>query len=199
MSKKSKVTVAYSGIVLCTLYLVVVVAFIATKLKLFLSGMEVMTIISALFVPFLIEAVIAHALPEKNFWIYIARIFALCCLLLTVSAHFINLTVTNVLINEGINVPTYFQIGQWPSVEMAADYLAWGMFLGLAFISAAIAISNIAKLRKMQITVLVCGILCLIGFVGPIINNQNIWFIAVAGYTLGIILISIGLLRLNRQ
>lgn len=41
------------------------------------------------------------------------------------------------LINEGVDVPSYFQIGQWPSVEMAIDYLAWGFFLGMAFICAA--------------------------------------------------------------
>ncbi len=199
MSKKSKATVAYSGIVLCTLYLIVVTAFITTKLKLFLSGMEAMTIISAIFIPFLIEAIVADTLPGKSWWRHLSYIFTVCCLLLTVSTHFINLTVTNALIHTGINVPAYFQIGQWPSVEMAADYLAWGMFLGFAFISAAIAISNIAKLRKMQIIAFICGILCLIGFVGPIVNNQNIWFIAVTGYTLGIILVSIEILRLNRQ
>lgn len=199
MNKKAKVTVAYSGIILCTLYLIVAAAFIATKTKMFLSGMEVMTIISATFIPFLMVAIVTDTLSENSWWRHLTYTFTSCCLLLTISAHFINLTVTNALIHNGISVPTYFQIGQWPSVEMAADYLAWGLFLGLAFISAAIATSNIAKLRKMQITILVCGILCLIGFVGPILNNQNIWFIAVAGYTLGIILISIELLHLNYQ
>jgi hypothetical protein len=199
MSKKAKVTVAYSGIALCTFYLIVVAAFITTKLELFLSGMEVMTIISGIFIPFLIEVIVADTLSENSWWRHLTYIFTVCCLLLTVSTHFINLTVTNALIQTGINVPTYFQIGQWPSVGMAADYLAWGLFLGLAFISAAITISNIKKLRKMKITVLVCGILCLIGFVGPIVNNPNIWFIAVAGYSLGIIIISVQILRLNRQ
>lgn len=198
MSKKAKVTVAYSGIILFTLYLIVVAAFITTKSRLFLSGMEVLTIISAIFIPFLMIAIVADALSEKSSWKHLTYIFTVCCLLLTVSAHFINLSVTNALIQNGVNVPTYFQIGQWPSIEMAADYLAWGLFLGLAFISAATAISNIIKLRKLQKTIFVCGILCLIGFTGPVVNSQNIWFIAVAGYTLGIILISIEIIRLNR-
>lgn len=198
MSKKSKITIAYIGIVLCALYLIIVFGFITTKSSLFLSGMEFMTIISAIFLPFLMIAVVADDLSEKSWWRDLNYIFTACCILLTVSSHFINLTVTNTLIYNGNNVPKYFQIGQWPSVEMAADYLAWGLFLGLAFISASIAISNITKLRKIKITTLVCGILCLIGFVGPIINIQNIWFIAVAGYTLGIILISIEIICLNR-
>ena len=29
------------------------------------------------------------------------------------------------------DVPFYYQIGQWPSVEMAIDYLAWGFFMGI--------------------------------------------------------------------
>lgn len=199
MSKKAKVTVAYSGIILCMLYLIVVAAFITTKARPFLSGMEVLTIISAIFIPFLMAAIVADALPEKSCWKHLTYIFTACCLLLTVSAHFINLTVTNALIHNGVKVPACFQIGQWPSVEMAADYLAWGLFLGLSFISAAAAISNIVKFRKFQKTIFVCGILCLIGFMGPVVNNQNIWFIAVAGYTLGIIIISIEIIRLNRQ
>ena len=199
MSKKAKITVAYSGIILCAFYLIVVVAFIATEARLFLSGMEILTIISAIFIPFLMEAIVADTLFEKSFWKYLTYLFTACCLLLTVSAHFINLTVTNALIHNGVNVPAYFQIGQWPSVGMAADYLAWGLFLGLAFISAAIAISKIVQLRKMQKTIFVCGVLCLIGFMGPVVNNQSIWFIAVAGYTLGIILISIEIIRLNHQ
>lgn len=157
-----------------------------------------MTIISALFIPFLMEAVVADVLPEMNCWKHLTYVFTACCLLLTVSAHFLNIAVTNILIHNGIKVPVYFQIGQWPSVVMAADYLAWGLFLGLAFITAAIAISNIKPLRKMRKTVLACGVLCLIGFIGPVVNNQNIWFIAVAGYTLGIVIISIELIRFNR-
>lgn len=34
---------------------------------------------------------------------------------------------------KGNLVPVYFQIGFWPSVEMAIDYLAWGFFTGHAF------------------------------------------------------------------
>lgn len=45
------------------------------------------------------------------------------CALTSVS-HIVNITVTRVLISDGIEVPAYFQIGFWPSVEMAIDYLA---------------------------------------------------------------------------
>ena len=46
-----------------------------------------------------------------------------CGVTLTSVAHIVNITVTRRLISNGINVPDYFRIGYFPSVEMAVDYL----------------------------------------------------------------------------
>lgn len=50
--------------------------------------------------------------------------FMACICTLTSAAHIVNITVARTLISEGADVPAYFQIGFWPSVEMAIDYLA---------------------------------------------------------------------------
>lgn len=69
---------------------------------------------------------------------------------------------------------------------MAIDYLAWGFFMGFAFLCIGIAIKNRDKTERIiKITLLICGILCLIGFFGTVFVNENIWYIAPMGYGLG--------------
>jgi Na+-translocating ferredoxin:NAD+ oxidoreductase RnfE subunit len=61
------------------------------------------------------------------------QVFMSCACSLTAAAHIINIAVTRRMISDGVNVPIYFQIGYWPSVEMAVDYLAWGFFCRSCF------------------------------------------------------------------
>ena len=123
-----------------------------------------------------------------------------CTCALTGGAHIVNITVTRKLINEGVNVPVYFQIGFWPSVEMAIDYLAWGFFMGLAFLCVGLsAKSNDKSKRIMKLNALLCGILCLVGFFGTIFINENIWYVAPIGYGIGTMIICIQLLRYNKD
>ena len=128
MTKK----ISIIGIVTCILYFVSVGVFLITKTEISLTVWELMTILSA--------PVVLWVLLELSTRVSIAAIykkamlaFMACTCALTSAAHIVNITVTRKLISEGIDVPTYFQIGFWPSVEMAIDYLAWGFFTGLAF------------------------------------------------------------------
>lgn len=157
MINKQRFIIAYMGIFLSILYLIVVAAFIVTSSPIFLTGMEIVTIISAPAILLLIESILIDAPLGKKLWRQSALLFMSCCMVLTVAAHFVNLTVTRPLINKGIEVPEYLQIGQWPSVEMAIDYLAWGFFMGLAFICTSLAISNEYHLKKLKVTILCVG------------------------------------------
>jgi cyanate permease len=78
----------------------------------------------------------------------------------------------------------------------ANDPLAWGFFMGLAFIftSLSLAVEN-PKIKKIKITAMVCGCLCLLGLLGPILDITSIWFIAVAGYGIGTPVICVLLLE----
>ncbi len=94
--------------------------------------------------------------------------------------------------DDGVAAPTYFQIGYWPSVEMAVDYLAWGFFNGLAFLCIGIAIKNKDKLQTMiKATSLICGVLCLVGFFGTMFINENIWYTGPMGYGFGTLILCI--------
>jgi cyanate permease len=101
---------------------------------------------------------------------------------------------------EGIEVPLYFQIGQWPSVEMAVDYLAWGFFMGLAFICLSRPlISTDKEVRGLRTVSLINGILCIAGFIGALFINENIWYLAPMGYGIGIVILCVMAIRIEKN
>lgn len=160
--------IVYLTLGVSVLYLFVANGFLLFKLDAFLLGMEIFTILAAPMILVLIISLVADSASDRAVWKHAAISFASCTMVLTVVAHFINLTVTEALISDGIAVPGYLRIGTWPSVEMAIDYLAWGFFLGLAFWATAMALSGDEK-KGIKASFMVCGSLCLIGMLGPII------------------------------
>ena len=193
MTKKISVT----GIITCVLYFLSVGLFLITKSEAALTVWELMTVFSA--------PVVFFVLLELSGFLSITLIYKKamlvsmsCTCALTGAAHIVNITVTRRLINEGVNVPDYFRIGFWPSVEMAVDYLAWGFFTGLAFLCVGLSGKSMDKSkRRMRLNALICGLLCLIGFLGTVFINENIWYIAPIGYGIGTLIICIQLLRYN--
>lgn len=187
-----------AGIITCVLYFISVGLFLVTKSETALTLWELMTVFSApvlLFV--LLEIAVLASAPAvyKNTMLA----FMTCACALTGVAHIINITVTRPLISQGIDVPYFFQIGFWPSVEMAVDYLAWGFFTGLAFLCAGIAVKIKDKTKRhIKITLLISGMLCITGFFGTIFINENMWYAAPVGYGFGSMVVCIQMLRLKR-
>lgn len=193
MRKKIFVT----GIITCILYFISVVLFLIRKTEIALTVWELITVLSAPVVLFvLLEISTVLAITSTYRKAMLAFMSATCSL--TGVAHIVNITVTRALIREGLDVPTYFQIGYWPSVEMAIDYLAWGFFTGLAFLCLGIAINDKDKSKSsIKTTLLTCGILCLIGFCGTAFINENIWYVAPMGYGIGTMIICIQMLKMS--
>lgn len=186
--------VSLAGLVICFSYFIVTFIFVMTGSQSWLSGMEIITVLSGLFmVPFVI---IMPFHDNRKAYKLLAIIAATSCMLLTSAAHVVNLTVTTPLIASGGNIPEYFQIGKWPSVEMAVDYLAWGLFMGLGFIFSSFAIERQSNYKLLKSTTLICGMLCILGFFGAVIINENLWYIAPIGYGIGSVVICIELLTL---
>ncbi|MBR6095167.1 MAG: hypothetical protein IKP92_09145 [Lachnospiraceae bacterium] len=178
--------IAYIGIASCILYFISVGAFLITHTEIALTIWESMTIFGAI-----VEAVVliqvSTFLKTPDALKKAMLVFLSCVCALTGAAHIINITVTRKLMAEGVEVPSYFQIGQWPSAEMAVDYLAWGLFMGLALLCIGMPILENDKRRKaMKIVALISGILCISGFCGAVMINENIWYIAILGYGIGI-------------
>ena len=178
--------VALTGIVSCILYFISVGAFLITHTEVALTIWESMTIFGAI-VETIVLIYVSSFLktPDTVRKAMLVFLSSLCAL--TGAAHIINITVTRRLMAEGVEVPAYFQIGQWPSVEMAADYLAWGFFMGLALLCVSLPLrENDRRLKAMKIVAFISGILCIGGFCGAVMINENIWYIAILGYGIGI-------------
>ena len=195
MTKK----IAIIGVFTCILYFISVGLFLITKEEAALTIWELMTFLSAP-VELLVLSELSNLVNATAIYKNAMLVFMACACALTSVAHIVNITVTRRLISEGINVPEYFRIGFWPSVEMAIDYLAWGFFVGLAFLCIGFATNSKDKQKLIiKVTVLVCGMLCLSGFFGAIFINENLWYVAPMGYGLGSMIICIQMMRFAWQ
>lgn len=76
--------------------------------------------------------------------------------------------------------------------------MAWGLFVGLAFLCIGFATDRKDKQKLIiKVTVLVCGMLCLSGFFGALFINKNLWYVAPMGYGYGSMIICIQMMRLK--
>lgn len=199
MSKNAKLCIYYIAIADSVLYLLVVMGYFIFQTSTSLTCWETTTIISAPIILLVLLSILDTANNDKEVFKTSAIVFMGCTTALTATAHFVNITVTRVLEANGIGIPYYFKIGQWPSVEMAIDYLAWGFFMGLALIFTAVAMTSDADMKKIKYTTYICGGLCLLGMLGPLLGNEILWFIAVAGYAVGIPVICIQMILLHKK
>ena len=187
------------GIIAIILYFLSVGSFLISHAEIALTIWELMTVISGPIV-LLVLLELSHRLSSPDLYRNAMVAFMACTCALTGVAHIVNITVTRRLISDGVEVPLYFQIGQWPSVEMAVDYLAWGFFMGLAFICLGLPLTPTDKtMRGLKVISLINGILCLIGFIGALFINENIWYLAPMGYGFGLLILCIIRLRKDRE
>ena len=178
-----------AGIFTCILYFLSVGLFLITKSDAALTIWELMTVVSGPVVLIVLIGLSEFVSTPGNYKKAMIA-FMGCACALTAAAHIVNITVTRALVQEGVNVPTYFQIGYWPSVEMAVDYLAWGFFVGLSFLCIGIPIKSVDReKRRIKVISLICSLLCIAGFIGAIFVNENIWYLAPMGYGIGLLIL----------
>ena len=181
---------AISGIVGVIAYFIAVALFLITKFDWALTLWEIMTVAGAL-----LEAAILITVTDKtemsSLWQTFMKISLTGMLILTSLAHFTSIGVVRPLATQGAEIPEYFQIGTFPSLEMTADYTAWGFFLGLAFMCLYFGIT---KSKVMKILSGVCTGLCFIGFIGSFFN-ESLWYFAPWGYGGGFLIMCIYMLR----
>lgn len=189
--------VPYIGLFACLCYFVTTIGLILTGTTVFIVLMELATVLST---PVLL--VIFMCMPTENkhhkeIAKKLSSIFMSSCMILTSVAHFMNLAFIMPLMKEGFVIPTYLQIGQWPSALMTVDYLGWGFFMGAAFLSSSYAVDK--NNAAIKYTLFICGVLCLIGLIGTVLINANCWYIAPMGYGIGNAIICIELIAYNKS
>ncbi|MEW6179433.1 MAG: hypothetical protein AB1522_05845 [Chloroflexota bacterium] len=63
------------------------------------------------------------------------------------------------------------------------DILAWHVFFGLAFIFSGLSLKGIKELSAPRLLMIFSGILALLGLIALPLNNMNLRFIGIFGYT----------------
>lgn len=187
--EKNLLRFAITGIVGEILYFISLTLFLASKTEWALTSWEIMTVVGAI-----IMLIVLTALSEKTAIKSVCRTFMLISLsgtvFITAAAHFTSIGVVRPLVSQGKNIPEYFRIGFSPSLEMTLDYVAWGFFMGLAFLALFFGVKD----KPLKIISVICGILCLSGFIGSFFS-ENLWYFAPLGYGFGFLIMCIYILR----
>lgn len=189
--------IPYYGLVAVMCYFISTLGLVLIGNSTFIILMELSTILSAPILLLIFIAMPTSQEHDKEIAKMLSIIFMACCMILTSIVHFTNIAFIMPLHNSGVEIPIYFQIGQWPSALMVVDYLGWGFFMGLAFLVSSLAIRK--EYRFLKNTVLVSGILCLLGLIGTVIINDNCWYIAPCGYGIGSAVICVELIIINKS
>ena len=165
-----------------------------------LIGWEVGIILGAPVMLVVLLSILENTNDNIKSWKFMSVAFMTCTIALTWLVHFVNLTVFMPMAANGIIVQDYFIFGQWPSVPMAIEYLAWGGGMGLAFIFGAFALSTESiYLKGIKHTMIVAGCLCLLGLFGVILIDDLLWLIAPVGYCIGTPIICIQLISFYKK
>ena len=154
-----------------------------------LGVMEVLTLLSALPMVIMMAAIHGYASDDRKIYGLIAFAFTIIFAGTTSGVHFVELTALRQLGSGGI---------VWPSPEYALELLAWNLFLGLALLFAAPVFNGDGPERGVRGGLLISGILCVAGIVGPAVGNMRLQLVGLLGYGAVLPVVSLLLARLFR-
>lgn len=148
----------------------------------YLAILEILMILFAAVLVTMMAALYAYAPPDRRTFSITAIAFTICFSVVTCGLHFSSLTVGRQIALKGS--PVLSQLlpsGEWPTLAMSLDLLAWDFFLGLALLMAAQVFKGEAALR-CRVSMTAAGTLCLAGSLGPASGHLRIQYLGIAGY-----------------
>jgi hypothetical protein len=148
----------------------------------FLAILEILILLLAVAMVAVIAAVYAYASPEHKTFALAALALTACFAVLTCAVHFVRLTVGR-QIDPGALLLLSHQLstGDWPTVAMSLDLLAWDFFLGTSLLFAAPVFRGKAA-GGVRVSMAAAGALCLAGTIGPASGWMYIQYLGIAGY-----------------
>jgi hypothetical protein len=155
-----------------------------------LAVMEVLTLMSAPLMVVIMAAIHDYASVNRKIFGLIAFAFAIVFVGMTSAVHFVELTALRQRGSAGI---------VWPSTEYAIELLAWNLFLGLALLFAAQVFDGGGLERGVRRGLLISGVLCVAGIVGPAVGNMRLQLVGVLGYAVVLPVVCVMLARLFRS
>jgi hypothetical protein len=136
----------------------------------------------------LMAAIHAYAAPEHKTLGLAALAFTCMFAVVTMGVHFARLVVLRQAPPEAVPEIAVVRLYPWPSVALALDLLAWDLLLGLALLSAAPVFRAGRLPTAVRIAMTLCGVLCVTGFLGPALGVMQLQYLAIAGYTVGLMI-----------
>jgi hypothetical protein len=152
-----------------------------------LAVMEILTLISALPIVVLMAVIYERASTDRRVYGLVALAFAVLFAGTTSAVHFVQLTAVRQSGGGGIG---------WPSEVYALELLAWDVFLGLALVFAAPVFEKGDRDRTICRGLFLCGVLCLVGTIGPAVGQMRLQLIGVFGYAVVLPVVAYLLMRL---
>jgi hypothetical protein len=153
----------------------------------YLAILEVLLSLAALDLIVLMAAIYAYAPSDRKTLALAALAFTVAFAILTCGAHFASLTAGRQLDPAASPLLSrHLSFGKWPSLAMSVDLLAWDFFLGLAMIFASRVFQGGGIAAAVRVSMIVAGILCLIGALAPTTGQLQIQYVGIAGYILAL-------------
>ena len=189
---------AWTIVVLYVVYIAVLFAggvAVGVPREPYLATAEILTSVGALIQVGLVAVIHDSAPPRAKTLSLAALGWMLLMAGLTVTVHFVQLTVARRI--DLAATPELARLfgWEWPSLLYAIELVAWHLFLGLSLLFAASAFRGRGAEAAVRVGLRVSGSLCIIGLVGPALGNLNWRMIGVFGYGLvfPIVCVAIGL------
>ena len=160
--------------------------------------MEIVTMISAIALLFFAQSIKNFLAREQRFLADTSVVFMALLVALTSMVHFASITISSQIVGENPLLAPLLSLN-WPSLLLSIDILAWDVFFGIAFICLGLSLRPITGGAVTSIVMIVSGILSLLGLIALPLNDMNIRFIGIFGYTVMPVIACVRLLRdMNR-
>jgi hypothetical protein len=144
--------------------------------------LEILIILTMPLMVALMVAVHSGAPAEAKVFSMMALIFMSLLAGLTVSVHFVLLTVGRQSAFAGLSWMPLFLSFTWPSIPYALDILAWDVFFALAVLFAAPVFSGNRLAASIRALMTASGVLSLAGLSGVVVGDMRLRMIGVVGY-----------------
>jgi hypothetical protein len=145
----------------------------------YLAVMEGLTMASAVAFLGLVIAIWCFADASRRLPALTALAIGILAVGLTMAVHFVQLTAIRQLWRAG-RLSDYRLV--WPSALFAVEYFAWDILVGLTMVAAGFTLAGGPAAVRARRSLLIGGILCLVGATGPLSGRMFMQNVAVLGY-----------------
>ncbi|HMD42257.1 MAG TPA: hypothetical protein VKH45_04205 [Candidatus Acidoferrum sp.] len=152
----------------------------------YLAVMEYLIILAAVALVVLMVGIYTYAPPKRKIYALAALCFMIIFAVLTCSLHFASLTVLRRVASEFAPLLSrHFSFiggGEWPTLALALDLLAWDLFFGLSMLFAAHAFGGDRLQNTVRASMTLSGTLCVVAVLGPVLGDMRIQWLGILGY-----------------